>query len=309
MSEPLAVSQGVIDLTFHQVRASPRSHRPSNERAPLTCSQVVAAVVRAVLAKHGVTVSEVISKPHEQAFIDLREGRTQILVGWLPGSHETYLGPFRSDVVVLGEAEGAPAVYDPYCIWGVPDYVPEETVRSILDLAKPEVAAKFVRTVQGINPGAGISRFSKEIIAKYGLDLQFVEGDIPKCTQAFEDAYAKKGEQTRSARVRERLTCYVSRTVEWVVVPLWHPQYLHAKYKIRALDDPDDLLRAHKPDAARVIVAKTLAARLSPATIESLSKLRITNEGVARMDYLHAIQGLSPDAAAARWIQETGLQL
>ncbi|KAI0727532.1 putative substrate-binding transporter protein [Fomitopsis betulina] len=266
MPEPLTVSQGVIDLTFHQV---------------------VAAVIRVVLTEHGVTVSEVVSKPHEQAFIDLREGRTQILVGWLPGSHETYLGPFRSDVLVLGEAEGVPAVYDPYCIWGVPDYVPEETVHSILDLAKPDVAAKFARTVQGINPGAGISRFSKEIIAKYGLGLQFVEGDIPKCTRAFEDAYAKK---------------------EWVVVPLWHPQYLHAKYKIRALEDPDDLLRAHKPDAARVVIAKALAARLSPETIDALRNLRITNEGVARMDYLHAVEGLTPDAAAATWIQESGLK-
>ncbi|KZT65632.1 substrate-binding region of ABC-type glycine betaine transport system [Daedalea quercina L-15889] len=265
--EPVTVVQGVIDLTFHQV---------------------VAAVIRAVLSKHGVTVSEVVSKPHEAAFVDLREGRTQILVGWLPGSHETYLAPFRSNVVVLGEQEGTPAVYDPYCIWGVPDYIPEETVRSITDLAKPEVAARFVPTVQGINPGAGISRFSKEIISRYGLNLKFVEGDIPKCTATFEVAYANK---------------------EWVIVPLWHPQYLHAKYNIRALEDPDDLLRAHKPDAARVIVAKTLAARLSPETVEALRRLRITNAGVARMDYLHAVEGLNPDEAAAKWIEESGLQL
>lgn len=261
-----------------------------------------------MLTEHGVTVSEVVSKPHEQAFIDLREGRTQILVGWLPGSHETYLGPFRSDVLVLGEAEGVPAVYDPYCIWGVPDYVPEETVHSILDLAKPDVAAKFARTVQGINPGAGISRFSKEIIAKYGLGLQFVEGDIPKCTRAFEDAYAKKGEHERAIHVEMVLTRCVRYVAEWVVVPLWHPQYLHAKYKIRALEDPDDLLRAHKPDAARVVIAKALAARLSPETIDALRNLRITNEGVARMDYLHAVEGLTPDAAAATWIQESGLK-
>ncbi|KAH9924764.1 putative substrate-binding transporter protein [Fomitopsis serialis] len=264
--EPVTVAQGVIDLTFHQV---------------------VAAVIRAVLAKHGVTISEVISKPHEQAFIDLREGRTQILVGWLPGSHETYLAPFRSDVLVLGEEDGAPAVYDPYCIWGVPDYVPEDTVRSIADLAKPEVAARFVRTVQGINPGAGISRFSKEIIARYGLTLEFVDGDIPKCCAAFEAAYSNS---------------------EWVVVPLWHPQYLHAKYKIRALEDPDDLLRAHKPDAARVIVTRSLAAKLPTDTVDALRKLRVSNEGVARMDYLLAVEGLSPDEAAAKWIEETRLE-
>ncbi|KAH9831425.1 uncharacterized protein C8Q71DRAFT_726915 [Rhodofomes roseus] len=170
--EPVTVAQGVIDLTFHQV---------------------VAAAIRAVLAAHGVAVTEVISAPHERAFQDLRAGRTQLLVGWFPGSHSTYLEPFKDDMIVLGEAEGSAPVYDPYCIWGVPDYVPVEVVRSITDLAKPEVAAQFVRTVQGINPGAGISRFSQEIIERYSLDLQFVEGDIPKCCATYEAAYAKRG--------------------------------------------------------------------------------------------------------------------
>ncbi|KAH9919344.1 ABC-type glycine betaine transport system, substrate-binding domain-containing protein [Fomitopsis serialis] len=264
---PVTVTQGVIDLTFHQV---------------------VAAVIRVVLARYDITILEVVSAPHERAFQDLSSGRTQLLVGWLPGSHRAYLEPFKDDILVLGEAESSAPVYDPYCIWGVPDYVPIEVVRSITDLAKPEVVTRFVRTVQGINAGAGISRFSKEIIARYGLDLRFVEGDIPTCCAAFEEAYARR---------------------EWVIVPLWHPQYLHSRFNIRALEDPDDLLRARTPDAARIIISSSLAANLSPDTNAALRGLRIGNAGVARMDYLHAVEGLSPDDAAARWMDESGCRI
>ncbi|KAH9839859.1 uncharacterized protein C8Q71DRAFT_846429 [Rhodofomes roseus] len=196
--EPDIVVQGVIDLTF-QVGSGP------------------------------ICVEGHLEAPHEQAFIDLAEGRTQILVGWLPGSHETHLASFRSEVLVLGEEEGTPAVYDPYCIW-----------------ASPTMSQR--RRLQGINPGAGISRFSKEIISRYGLPLGFVEGDIPKCCAAFEEAYAKK-------------------------------------------------------------VAKSIAAKLPDRTIEALRKLCISNEGVTQMDYLHAVEGMSPDEAAAKWIAESELQL
>jgi len=47
----------------------------------------------------------------------------------------------------------------PISFWGVPDYVPEAAVRSIADLAKPDVAAQMTKTIQGIGAGATISVF------------------------------------------------------------------------------------------------------------------------------------------------------
>ena len=69
-------------------------------------------------------------------------------------------------------------------------------------------------TIQGINPGAGITRFSILMMKGYGLSdagYQFFPGSEDDCFSAFESAVANK---------------------EWVVVPLWKPQFLHYRYDI-----------------------------------------------------------------------------
>jgi hypothetical protein len=123
------------------------------------------------------------------------------------------LDKYREEVTVLTNA-----IYSPYCIWGVPDYVPETVVQTIQDLLKPDVAAKMRKQIQGINPGAGISRFSKviglislyithrkrrvanqsqEIIDKYGLTeagYSFQHGSQADCFETFEAAYENSGE-------------------------------------------------------------------------------------------------------------------
>ena len=91
-------------------------------------------------------------------------GDVDLLVSaWLPASHGGYLAPHETETLRLG------VLYEPYCIWGVPDYVPIDAVASVEDLLRPDVAARMGKLVQGIHPGAGISRFSKAMIEAYGL--------------------------------------------------------------------------------------------------------------------------------------------
>ena len=173
---------GQIDLSFHVASA---------------------AVVRAILERAGVkTVTR--QAPHEALYAMLARGEVDMLVSaWLPGSHGVYVDPMQSELIKLG------VLYEPYAIWGVPDYVPTHVVEQVADLAKPEVAACMDKRVQGIGPGAGISRFSREIIETYRLHecgYTFHNGALKDCTDAFERAYDDR---------------------RWVVVPLWHPQYLH----------------------------------------------------------------------------------
>jgi glycine betaine/proline transport system substrate-binding protein len=65
-------------------------------------------------------------------------------------------------------------------------------------------------------------------------------------------------------------------------VPLWHPQYLHAQHKIRALKEPQGLLRP--VDQARLVIRKELLAKLSTERQSALLAVlgRVTLGNVSR---------------------------
>ncbi|MDF3080719.1 glycine betaine ABC transporter substrate-binding protein [Burkholderia sola] len=236
---PSSLTLVTIDLSFHRAAS---------------------AVVRRILNAHGIAVDECFA-PHEQAFQMLREGQADMLSSaWLPSSHSIYLAPFEHDV------EKITVLYRPYALWGVPDYVPASAVRAIPDLKRPDVAARMVKRIQGINPGAGISRFSREIVTQYGLDdagYHFENGTLDDCVGAFEQAVAER---------------------RWVVVPLWTPQYLHEQYMIRELDDPKGLLGG--TDDATLIVRKASLHAIAPAAQAELRALNLGNRETSRLDYL-----------------------
>ena len=250
---------------------------------PLVVGQVAlsfhvasAAVVRCLLAQGGVAHT-VVTYPHERVFEMLGRGEVDMVVSaWLPGSHGAYVAPFEDELVKLG------VLYEPHAIWGVPDYVPVEEVASLQDLARPEVAWRMTRRIQGIGPGAGISRFSREIVARYGLDrlgYEFHNGSLDDCADAFEWAVAGR---------------------QWVVVPLWHPQYLHRTHRIRSLADPEGLLRGE--DAATLVLRRDAAPLLSPAVLARLAGMTLGNAAVTELDFLVSREGLDPVAAARRWM-------
>ncbi|MBV8657450.1 MAG: glycine betaine ABC transporter substrate-binding protein [Burkholderiales bacterium] len=232
------------------------------------------AVVQHVLAEHGVETSE-IRVPHERAFELLAQGGGDMLcAAWLPGSHGAYLAPFAHEVDQLA------VLYTPYALWGVPDYVPMTEVASLADLAKPEIAARMQKRIQGIGPGAGISRFSREIMARYSLESQgyhFENGTLDDCVQAFEGAVAEQ---------------------RWVVVPLWHPQYLHWQHRIRALQDPEGLLRGE--DQATLLLRRASRTKLPEAARAALQALQLGNPAITMLDHLTERMRLTPHAAAAR---------
>ena len=235
-----------------------------------------AAVVRCVLADGGVahTVAE---HPHERMFDLLAQGQVDMVVSaWLPGSHGGYLAPIEDEVVKLG------VLYEPRAIWGVPDYVPIDAVASLQDLARPLVARRMDKLIQGIGPGAGISRFSREIVARHRLDEQgyeFRNGTLDDCVGAFERAVAER---------------------RWAVVPLWQPQYLHHRHRIRALADPEGLLRG--ADAATIVLRRDAAALLPPAVIERLAGMTLGNAAVTELDHMVGREWLDPLVAARHWM-------
>ena len=252
-----AITLGQIGLSFHQAAA---------------------AVVARVLADYGQPV--VFSTAlHEEMFARMRRGEVDLLCSaWLPGSHGAYLAPFENEV------EKLTVLYEPYAFWGVPDYIPEDEVLTVQDLRKPDVAARMTKIIQGIGPGAGISRFSREAVESYGLaelGYEFRNGTQQDCEQAYISAVAER---------------------RWVVVPLWQPQQLNHTYRIRELVEPRGLFRGK--DAATLIARKDGIAKIDPSALATLRRMHLGNEQVTYLDYLINGRKLSPVEAAAQWVHE-----
>ena len=228
---------GHIDLSFHDAAARE---------------------VERVIEAHGHAVARS-AAPHEEMFARLGRGEVDVMASaWLPSSHQAYFDPIADQLRKLS------VLYEPFCIWGVPDFVPEADVASVADLLREPALGRMERLIQGINPGAGISRFSRAIVDGYGLGAagyHFETGTEAECFDRFEQAQAEG---------------------RWIVVPLWHPQYLHARHRIRALEEPRGLLGG--ADQATLVVRRDAEARLGPATLDVLSRLRLGNARVSELD-------------------------
>ncbi|KAJ8138943.1 hypothetical protein OY671_007845, partial [Metschnikowia pulcherrima] len=118
--------------------------------------------------------------------------------------------------------------------------------------------------IQGINPGAGISRFSKAIVEQYGLSAvgyHFETGTEADCFGRFEQAIAAG---------------------TWVVIPLWHPQFLHHRHRIRALDEPKGLLGG--VDQATSIIRRDAEESIGSECLAALGRFRLGNARVSALD-------------------------
>ncbi len=251
---PLRV--GVIDLSFHRASAG-----------------VVAEVLRA-----GGVAHELHAAPHERIYDLLGRGDIDMAVSaWLPGSHGDYVRGYEHELLRLG------VLYRPFALWGVPDYVPAVAVSTVGDLRREDVARLMVKRIQGIGPGAGISRFSREIMAAYHLEEEgyaFVNGTLDECVQAFESAVAEG---------------------RWVVVPLWRPQFLHARHTIRELREPRGLMRG--VDEATLVLRRDARALIPDQTLAILAGMSLGNETVAALDEGVGREGRPAEQVAQAWLR------
>ena len=139
-----------------------------------------------------------------------------MMMAWLPETHADYYKRVEDKVENLGPLyEGAKLG------WIVPDYIPESEISSIEDLKKPEVREKLKGEIQGIDPGAGLTRLSEEAIKKYGLDYKLnISSEAAMLTTV------------------DRAT----RSDGWFVATSWSPHWMFGKYKLRYIDDPQGAL-------------------------------------------------------------------
>lgn len=253
MTEPLVVGQ--IALSFH-----------------IATSAVVCELLERL--GHDVVVKQA---SHEDLYEMLGKGEIDLLVSsWLPASHEKYIKEYQDQLAKLA------VLYNPYCIWGISERAPSH-IQSVEDLSKPEVAELFRKRIQGINPGAGISRFSRQMIDDYDLERQgfyFENGTLEDCANAFLDA-EKAG--------------------EFAIIPLWHPQWLHQNNSLRELKDPKKLLGGH--DDATLLLRRDAEHKVNTQGRKMLESLRIGNKTLSNLDYEICVEGKKPIEAARCWIE------
>ena len=251
------IVMGITDLSFHRVTG---------------------ALVSYVLTEMGYEVERRFA-PHEENFRRLKEKEVDMISSaWIPSSH----GGYKEDVESQTSVVEFGWHYSPYALWGVPDYVPEDQVKTISDLLKPVVLNRMNKTIQGIGIGAGITRFSIRMMEEYELSeagYGFKVGTQELCVKAFEDGVKRK---------------------DWLIVPLWQPQFLHHKYRIRELDEPKGLLGV--VDKALLLCSKSKAEELfSEREVEILERIVLSNEIISELDYMVCREGLSEDEAVKKW--------
>jgi glycine betaine/proline transport system substrate-binding protein len=256
------ISMGITDLSFHHVAGS---------------------LVTNVLRDMGFVVKRIYS-PHEANFSKLKAEAVDLLCSaWLPSSHGLYKKSVE-EVIPLIELG---LHYQPYALWGVPDYIPESMVSEVTDLMKPEVVDKMNSKIQGINPGAGITRFSIKMMEEYNLSsvgYQFFPGTEEDCFTTFEQAVANK---------------------EWLVVPLWKPQFLHHKHNIRELKEPKGCLGV--VDRAVMLLREDKQHLFTKAQMTKLDSLAFSNDIIAELDYQVSRKNKALDEVTLQWLIANGV--
>ncbi len=138
---------------------------------------------------------------------------------WLPDTHADYFHKVAQKTIDAGAiytraAEG----------WAVPDYIPKSELNSIEDLKKPDVKKKLDGKIIGIDPGAGLMRLSAKSMKEYGLSKDgytLVQSSGPAMTSALDNAIKNK---------------------QWIVVTSWNPHWMWARYHLRYLKDPKNVM-------------------------------------------------------------------
>lgn len=188
--------------------------------APWTDAEFITRLAARLIEERLETKVELMQSDIAPLYQGLTRGDVDaMLMCWLPETHADYWKRVEGKVERLGTLYSGAKLG-----WVVPRYVPEAELASIADLAKPEVRSKLGGRVQGIEPGAGLTRLSKQAVETYGL----------------KDYTLQEASEAAMLSVVDR----AMRGERWVVATAWSPHWMFGKYELRYLADPKGALGA-----------------------------------------------------------------
>jgi glycine betaine/proline transport system substrate-binding protein len=194
-----------------------------------------------------------------------------MLVSWQPETHADYVKQTNDDTVNLGVLYGYAKLG-----WVVPEYIPEDQLSSISDLKKESVRNKLDGAIQGIDPGAGLTRLSKTTIEEYDLDYDLKTASGAAMTAALKRAI---------------------RNEEWIVATGWSPHWKFGAFDIRYLEDPKGTLGKIERDH---VLAREGFYQDNPEVALTLSRMFLDINELQAMMY--EAQQTSYEKAAEQWV-------
>ena len=237
---------------------------------------VTGGIVQHVLEKEGYTV-EVIEGSHADIYPKVGSGEVDILAAsWLPSAHAVLYKKVETSTFKLAKLYDDARLY-----WTVPAYVPAQEVSSIEDLLKPVVKSRMPSTIVSLPESTGLTILGLEVLKSYGLDAagyQLQAAPPGTWIGTFKTAYEAGN---------------------WVVFPLWQPQWINSVYELRVLEDPK---RIFGTDSAYLIANQQLKSNLSPRTLAHLNNIRLSIAAITEMDKSMNVEKISARQAAERWI-------
>jgi glycine betaine/proline transport system substrate-binding protein len=203
-------------------------------------------------------------------YAGLKKGDIDIFMdAWLPDMHANYMAEYGDGIedIAVSYPNGELG-------WVIPKSV--EGIDSVADLKGKEDL--FEGKIYGIDPGAGMTITSKEMIEAYGLDLEYMAG-----------SEATMMSQVKRLSAKDKPVLFLG----------WRPHSMFATYDLKVLKDEKEFF---KTSEVHVLVNKDFKNKYKEA-YEIMSKWSI-NVGDIEQQILAQEQGKQWEELAAAWIKE-----
>ncbi|CCH79762.1 Glycine betaine/L-proline ABC superfamily ATP binding cassette transporter, substrate-binding protein [Nostocoides japonicum T1-X7] len=214
-------------------------------------------LIKNILESNGYTVKVTELSDNAPLYTALSRGDIDLLTSaWIEKTHLSYWKTYGSKLEDLGVYyHGA----DSYL--AVPNYVTD--VKTIADL--PAHASEFNNTITGIEPGAGLTKLTKDsVMPAYGLDKDFklqLSSTVAMLTALKQAVAAKKP----------------------IVVTLWSPFWANSSFPVHKIDDPKGAYG--KPENLHVIAHKGFSSE-DPKVAKMLSHFQMTQKQYESLENL-----------------------
>jgi glycine betaine/proline transport system substrate-binding protein len=228
----------------------------------------ITGITRKVLEDAGYKVEVTTFSEWGIAYAALVKGDTQVMVSQTDYVAQDYWNRNKNRLEKI-----SPVSHGLYQGIAVPKYV---TIDSVDQLN--ESADKFGNKIIGIEPGAGLMRDTANVVSKYGLKLQLVEGSTAAMTAALKSATDRK---------------------EWIAVTLWEPSWMAQKFDIKYLKDPKGVF---PPPQSYYWIGQKGFSEKNPHAREVMASVYVPIADITAIN-AEVKDGKTMDAAIADWIK------
>ncbi len=198
------------------------------------------------------------------------------VAGWLSTIHKTYWEQNKEKLIKIGILyEGAG-----YHL-AVPNYIPKDTLNTVLDLRKQKVKGK-INKISIIKSDAELLLQSKTLLNQYNLSKDgFSIQPLPK----------------------SELVSLINSLIEkqeWFVVGLRRPSFLIKMGNLRTLHDPKVIYVANAN--AHLLANKKSWNYIKEPMQEVLKKIEISVKAIEDLDYALSVRKMAVHNVARRWL-------